>query len=213
MSDSNSVDQGTKDAAREAAGSGQDIRELVRDITLKALTERRLDKERIKTVIKSVTDGVVEGVGENKEKLQSSLKQAASGMDDALSKSAEAAKLATLEALGKASDFADNEFKEALKQLDGLEDLFIDTINKTAEQTSRLANESLKDLASHLKNTGTDAGRTAKEAVDTLTVDVSKLGKDAAKASVGASKEMGKQIADIASGILSGMADALKRKD
>jgi hypothetical protein len=200
-----------QDAAKAAVEAAIDIQQQVRDITLKALSEKRLDKDGIKSVINAVTTGVSEGMGDNKDKMNESFKQALAGMDEALSKSAQAAKLASQEAMGKISDYADHEFKDTLKQLEGLEDTFIDTVNAAAEQASKFAGESFKDLTSHLKNTGTDAGKQAKEAADSLRQDLTKLGKDGVDSAVEAGKQMGGQIAQIASGILAGMADALKK--
>ncbi|MDH5546530.1 MAG: hypothetical protein OEZ43_13125 [Gammaproteobacteria bacterium] len=209
MSDENI--QQTQDAAREAVEKDVDIQQTVRDITLKALTERQLDKEGIKAVIGAVTTGVTQGVEANKDKMNTSFKQALSGMDEAVAKSAQAAKLAATEAMGKVSDFADHEFKETLSQLENLEDLFIDTVNAAAQQAGKLANESFRDLTSHLKNSGSDAGRQAKEAAEQLRQQLTTAGKEGMEAAMKAGKQAGNQIAQIASGILAGMADALKK--
>ena len=202
-------DESVKDAAREAVSGAEDIRAKVRDITLKALSEQKLDGEGIKQVLHSVTDGVIQGLDGKKEQVDSTLKQAVGGMDEALTKTAEAAKLATQEAMGRAGEFTDKEFKNALDQLKSLENTFIDTLSMIANQSSRVANESLKELVQHLKRTGTDAGGVAKDAASTLQADLAKLGKESFESAVETSKQVGAQIAQIASGILAGMADAL----
>lgn len=211
MTDQDDVVTGAQAAAKKAVEDAIDIQQKVRDITLHALSERRLDKDSIKAVIRAVTEGVSEGIGDNKDKMGGSFKEALSGMDEALGKSAQAAKLASEEALGKVSDYADHEFKDTLKQLEGLEDLFIDTVNAAAEQASKLAGESFKDLTSHLKNTGSDVGSQAKEAADSLREELSRLGKEGVDTALDTGKKVGGQIAQVASGILAGMADALKK--
>ena len=211
MADLDDVVSGAQASAKKAVEEALDIQQKVRDITLKALSEKQLDKESIKAVIHAVTEGVSEGVGDNKDKLSGSIKEALSGMDEALAKSAQAAKLASQEALGKINDYADHEFKETLKQLDGLEDLFIDTVNAAAEQASKLAGDSFKDLTSHLKNTGSDVGSQAKVAADSLREELTKVSKDGVDSAVDTGKKVGGEIAQIASGILAGMADALKK--
>ena len=213
MTNTEQVEQDTQQAAEEALSNGEDLQQRVRDITLKALTERTLDTENIKAVIQAVSQGIVNAVGDNKQQMQQSFKQASKGMDDALSKSAEAAKLAAQEAIGKAHEFSENEFKQTLDQLENLESIFIDTISKTAEVASQASKETLETLASHLKTSGTDAGKTATEALKTLSDDMAKLGKDSLSNSIDAGQKMRRQISDIASGILSGMASALKSKD
>jgi hypothetical protein len=205
------TEKATQDAAKAAVEEAIDIQQRVRDITLKALSERRLDKDGIKAVIRAVTTGASEGIGNNKEKIDESLKQALAGMDEALGKSAQAASLASQEALGKLSEFTDNEFKDTLKQLESLEDTFIDTVNAAAEKASKLAGESFQDLTTHLKNAGSDAGNQAKQAAGDLREEMTKLGKDGVDSAVDTGKKVGGQIAQIASGILAGMADALKK--
>lgn len=211
MTDQDDVVSGAQAAAKKAVEDAIDIQQKVRDITLKALSEKRLDKDSIKAVIRAVTEGVSEGIGDNKDKMSGSFKEALSGMDEALGKSAQAAKLASEEALGKVGDYADHEFKDTLKQLEGLEDLFIDTVNAAAEQASKLAGESFKDLTSHLRNTGSDVGNQAKDAANSLREELTRLGKEGVDTALDTGKKVGGQIAQIASGILAGMAEALKK--
>ena len=209
---SSASSESVKQAAKEAVTGQVDIRSRVRDITLKAFTERKLDQESIKQVVHAVTDGVMEGLEGSRDKIDASMKEAVSGLDDALSKSAEAAKLATEEALGRAGEFTDREFKHALDQLKDLESSFIDTLTTVANESSRLVNESLKDLVSHLQRTGTDAGATAKEAVVTLQEQLAKTGKEGMGNAMETGRQVGSQIAQLDSGILAGLADALDQR-
>ncbi len=201
-----------KDEAKEAAAEDIDLRQKVRAIVLKALSERQIDKENLKSVIHAVTMGVTEGADGDASKLEASLKQAVSGIDDALEKTAEAAKLATKEAIGKTQEFADRELKASLNELETLEDMFIDTLNVVAKNTERLGQGILNDLANHLKNSGTQAGSTAKDAIQELQKDLAEAGRDSVNHASTAGKEAANNIAQIASGILSGLADALNEK-
>ena len=47
-----------KDEAKEAAAEDLDLRDKVRAIILKALSERQLDKDNLKSVIHAVATGV-----------------------------------------------------------------------------------------------------------------------------------------------------------
>lgn len=204
-------DQKIHDDAKDAVQDELDIRERVRAITMRALTERSLDKEGIQAVVRSVSSGVIEGLDFNREHAGAVLKEAVSGMDEALGKSAEAARLATQEALGRTGEFADSEFKNALEQLKGLEQNFVDTLSTVAEQTSRFAGDSFKDLVTHLKRNGTDTGIAAKSAVSSLQEELAKVGKVGLDSAMTTGKQVGTQIAQIASGILAGMAEALAK--
>jgi len=207
------VDPELKEQAKQAAGNNAvDLRELVRDITLKALTERQLDRESTKRVIHSVVGGVAEGLGKQKSTLEVSLKNALKGVDDALSKTAEASKLAMEEVYGKTSDFAENDLKNAIQELTSLEDLFIDSINVVSRQTNHLARTVLTDLAAHFKNSGTEVGRQAVDAATVLHQELMTAGRASVASAVGSGKQMRQQFVGIASGILTGMAETLVEK-
>ncbi len=202
----------TENKVREAVSEGAGLRERVRDITLEALSQRRLNTDAVREVIEQVTEGVIGGVGAQSEQLQSSLKEALAGVDDALEKTAEAAKLAAEEALGRANEFSDHDLKTVLQELATLEDLFVDTLRNAAQQTGEVASQVLTDLAEHLKVAGTQAGAEAREAVDSLRAQLKAAGRDAAVEAAQAGKQMGEKLAQIASGFLAGMADALQAK-
>jgi hypothetical protein len=199
--------------AKSAVLSGEDLRNKVRDITLNALSERKLDKESIRDVISSVTQGVGEGVSEPGERAQASVLQALEGVDDALQKSAQAAKLAAQEAIGRANDFTDHDVRAALDELSTLEEMFLETVKVVASQSGEVAAGLLTDVAGHLRSSGTGVGTQAAEAVDGLRKELKAVGRDTLVNAADAGVAVGEQMANIASGFLSGMADALQPKE
>ena len=201
-------DKSLHDEAKSASGS-DDIREKVRAITLKALSERQLDKENITAVVKNVIEGVTEGLGESSEKLKPQLQASMAGIDDALSKSAIAAKLATEEAIGRAEQFAENDLKKAVDDFKGLEESFIDTINTVAKGSGTLASSALGEIAEHFTNTGTESGKEAVHAVSSLSQSLLDAGKGTVSELSSAAQSATGHFSNIASGILSGMADAI----
>lgn len=205
------MDNSENDLHQEAknAAESDDIRERVRSITLKALSERQLDKENINSVVKSVIEGVTEGLGESSEKLKPQLQDSMAGIDDALSKSAVAAKLATEEAIGRAEQFAEHDLKKAMEDFKGLEESFIDTINVVAKGSGSLASSALGEIAEHLKNSGTASGKEAVNAVNSLSHSLLDAGKGTVSEIASATQSATGHFANIASGILSGMADAV----
>ncbi len=204
--------ENVREAASKAVNEAGDLRDQVRDITLKALSQRQLDSQAVREVIEQVTEGVIGGVGEHSEQLQASLKQALAGIDDALQKTAEAAKLAAEEAMGRVNEFTDHDLKTILEELSTLEDLFVDTVRSVADTSGEFAAAVLTDLAEHLKLAGTQAGEEARNAVDSLRQQLKTAGRDAAVEAAQAGKQVGEQLAQIASGFLAGMADALQAR-
>jgi len=202
----------TREAAKKAV-SEDDIRERVRNITLKALSEHQLDKDNIKQVIHAVVEGVTEGIGDSSDKLKPKLHASLNGVDDALSKSAMAMKLTAEEAISRTEKFAKEDLNNAINELKGLEDIFIDTINTVAKQTSELTSSALTELSDHLKNSGTASGKEALEAVKEINDVLLDVSKETISELTQASKIATEQFSSIASGILSGMAEAIKPKN
>ncbi len=201
----------TREAAKKAV-SEDDIREQVKNITIKALSDHQLDKDSIKEVIRAVVEGASEGVGDSSDKLKPKLQASLNGIDDALSKSAIAIKLAVEETASRTEKFAKDDLNSAINDLRSLEDIFIDTINTVAKQTSELTSSALTELSDHLKNTGTVSGKEALEAVKGINDVLLGVGKETISELTQASKSVSEQFGSIASGILSGMAEAIKPK-
>jgi hypothetical protein len=191
-------------AAREAA-TGTDVRTAVRDITVSALSEGRLDSPRIREVVDAVLSGVgqaVEGRGLGARQV---LEDAWKGVDEALSKSAEAVRLSLLEARTDLSSFAESDLRRALSDLRDLDKLFLDTAAEVARGAGNTAKQIIEQLVQHAVRAGTDAGRTAGGAADAL----QHLLEDAANRGVKLGVNVTRQVAQLASGVLAGLADAL----
>ena len=201
-----------KAQAQAALGEIDSLREVVREITLAALSRRHVDKESIRSIVRAVTEGVTSTLDAPMQDVRSSLSQALHGMDDALGKTAQAAKLAAEEAMGRSTEFTDQDLKTALDELASLEDLFLETVKTVAKQTNSVTRGVLTELTSHMQKTGTVVGAQAKAAVADLQTQLRRTGRDTAVAAAQAGRVLGSHMAQIASGILAGMADALQPK-
>ena len=200
-----------RDAAKQAV-SEDDIREQVKNITLKALSHQQLDKDSIKRVVQAVVEGASDGIGDSSENLKPKLKESLKGIDDALSKSAIALKLAVEETAGRTEKFAKEDLNSAIGELKNLEDNFIDTLNSAAKQASTLTSSVLTELSDHFKQPGTSAGREAIDATKDINDALLRMGAGTINELAEASKTASEQFSNIASGILSGMAEAIKPK-
>lgn len=201
-----------KQAASASVEEGVDIREKVRDLTLRALKTRKLSTEEIRPVINAVTEGISVGAAKRAGEVKSALSEGLAGMDEALTKAAEATRLALEQMTSHAKDFSESELDWALVNLKRLEEEFLDTVSVVADSAAGKIKQELKDLVVHARRAGTDTGAKVTETVNTLGNKVSAtlhegkvVGKDAAR-------EMSARLASLASGILAGMADALHEK-
>ncbi len=198
--------------AQKAAEEKVEIADEVRDITLKALSEGKLDGARIKGVIKAVVEGVSIGAGNKQTEVKSTLKEALTGVDEALAKTAEASKLAVEEAMGRVKDYNKDELDKAIKDIKELENTFVDTVKTVSKSSSSLARETLDDLITHAKNTGTEVGKHSKEIVGALTQQLAQTAQETVSASADAARTLASNIAEAAAGFLSGLAESLKPK-
>jgi len=209
----NEVDiQGIKEASRTAVDEGKSIREDIRNITLKALSEGHMDIKKMNQVIHAVIEGASIGAEAKGTDVKEALSDAISGMDEALAKSAEASKLAIEETAGHFKDFSDHDLKQALNDLQTLESLFVDTVHDVGKSAGEMVKGVLVDLIKHAQQSGTSVGKTSSEAVHSLTHKLENTLKESAADSAKASLGVGAHIANAAAGILEGIADSLQSK-
>jgi hypothetical protein len=95
---------------------------------------------------------------------------------------------------------ADNEVKQALAGLKKIEDDFVDTVSKVAESANARARPELRELVKRATHAGTETGRQVAHLMAEFTFSGMEL-----------AGEFSKRFAQMASGVLAGMADALEK--
>lgn len=198
--------QDVKDAVRAAVKSGDDVHQQVKDITLKALTKRQLDMENIKSVTEAVIKGTNEGMADHGKHGKEVFMQAATALDDALATAAEASALAVEEAASKVAEYSEHDFNDAIKDIQDMEGMFIDTLEKVAKNSNQVVADIIGDFIAHTRQSGTSVGEQTLIALDALK-DLPKISKDIIISSTVATTST---LAQIASGILLGIAESLK---
>jgi hypothetical protein len=214
MSNTDNIDQETYEKARdEFAQNSENIREWVRNITLNALSKRKLNTDEVQGVVRAVLDGVAENSQGKPEIFKQAVNDAVLGVDDALGKGAEAAKLAIEEAIGHAKEFSNQDLKSSINELKSLEDLLFETLGLVAKQSNEVVANIFNDLASHLKSSGTVVGAEVQQATADLQEQLKTAGREGRETIEQTGRAIGEQIAQVASGILSGMADAINPRE
>lgn len=201
-----------KQAASASVEGGVDIRSKVRDLTLRALKTRKLSIEEIRPVINAVTEGISVGAAKRAGEVKSALSEGLAGMDEALTKAAEATRLALEQMTSHVKDFSESELDWALVNLKRMEEEFLDTVSAVADSAAGKIKQELKDLVVHARRAGTDTGAKVSETVSTLGSKVSTTLHESKVVGKEAAREMSARLASLASGILAGMADALHEK-
>jgi ABC-type transporter Mla subunit MlaD len=215
MAENNSQLLSTETIKAEASASverGGDIREQVRNLTLRALKSRQLNASEIKAVVGAVTDGINLGAAKRAGEVRSALAEGLSGLDDALNKAAEATRLALQQLTSQSKDFREHELTHALESLKMLEEEFLNTVAQAAESAGGRIGQEWKDLVAHARRTGTDTGAQVAATVSELGNKLTTAVSGARAAGRETAREVSVRLASLASGILSGMADALHEK-
>jgi len=187
-------------AAAEAVKTGEDITRRVRDLTLDALSNRRFDREGIRDVVRAVTEGMAAAVPASGGTMRKAMGQAFRGMDEALTRSVEAGEEALRKLVATGRSISDNEVKQALAGLKKIEEDFVATVSQVAETANERARPELRELARRAASAGTETGRQAASLMAEFTFSGVEL-----------AGHFSARFAQMASGVLAGMADALEK--
>lgn len=206
------ADENLETSAAEAVQGGGDIQARVRDLTLAALRDRRLDFAAIQSVMHQVSAGISVGAGKHGAEMKDTLSAAFKGLDEAIGKSAQHAKLTLEELAAKARDTGDAEWKTGLETLRQLEGEFVATVSRLAERTGGAMKDELQAIAAHATRTGTDTGAAVTKVTTEFAQRMSALTGDATQAGLDAAKDMADRIAQVTSGFLAGVSDAVQPK-
>jgi hypothetical protein len=213
MSDQQMSNEQIRAAASESVAAGDNIRERVRALTLQALQSRRLDFDSVRDVIRSMTEGISLGVERRSDDVRAALADAFAGMDQAMSKAAQASSLALRELTDRSREFSDTDLRQGLERMRQMEGDFLDAVRQVSHAASGSVRNEWQELVTHAQRAGTDTGRvisgTAREFSARMTATMS----DGAIAGMEAARLFGERFAALASGMLAGMAEAIRPED
>jgi hypothetical protein len=109
-------------------------------------------------------------------------------------------------------NFSENDLKAALASLKRLEDDFVATISNVADAAAGPVQPQLRGALGELTHAGTETGKQLALAMNELMFQFANFSLDASIAGLEAAGEFGARFANLASGILSGIADALQKE-
>lgn len=205
-------DEDLRKAASDSIRQGEAVRERVRDLTLNALTSRRFDREAIRETVRAVTEGVSLGAeGASTAGTRHSLAEAFRGMDQALAKSVEAGQEAIRRILDTGRGVSERELQQALAGLQKIEEDFVATVSQVAESAGERVAPELRDVVGKATHAGTETGRQVAAAATELTRTLAGASLKVTLAGIEVAGEFGVRFAQIAGGVLTGMAAALDK--
>lgn len=203
----------------EAIAHGGDVKEAVRQLTLKAMQAHRLDIESMGRIAAAVMQGVHDGAqrkleqaSEQSHTAQTQISHAVSGLDSAFAQFAEASKLVVEEAAGKAQQFSREELSKTRSDLESLESLFLDVVQKTSTAARGLIADTLNDLLTHAKRNGTAIGAQLQETLATFTQQIASVGHAQFEAGLQLSQATADLLHKITTGVLAGISEQAKHE-
>jgi len=199
-----------EEAAADAVRQGTDIREKVQEITLGALRGRKFDRHSIREVVRAVTEGAVKGTGSNRAQMREAMSEVLQGLDQAVRVSATAGTVALKELTATGRAFSDNDLKAALSSLRRIEDDFLGTVKQVADAANAQVRPELREALREARQTGTATGREVALAMGDFAQKFTAASFDAALVGLETAGEFGQRFALVASGVLGGLAEALR---
>ena len=189
----------------EPAGSEtQEIRERVKELTSQVLHRGQLDPEAVRNIVRAVIGGSPGNVSVSGPEARELFADTVRELDEALVKSASAAHDALRQLASRGKDFTDNDLKEALVRLRSLEQDYAAAASRIAEaMTSNLRRE-IMELTVHAQNVGVEASAGAASAISRFAEGVG------ATPGMKAMRDASVRMVLVASGVLAGVADALR---
>ncbi len=211
MSEQDTSQESIRQAASESVASGEGIRERVRELTLRALQERRLDLHGTREVMRAMTEGISLGAQKRGSDMREALSEAFAGMDQAVSKAAQASSLALQEMSSRGREFTDTELRQGLERMRAMESSLVDSLRDISRSTGGAVKTEWEHLSSHVQNAGTDTGRLVSRTVRDFSARMTNAMGEGAVAGMEAARVFGERFAAMASGILAGMSEALRK--
>lgn len=205
------VDEALKKMAAQSVKQSENLRVTVRDLTLKALQTRELSLSQIRQVVTSIAEGVNLGAAKAKIDAAKPLADALKGMDDALLKAVEASRI-TLELF---TDYGvgvnDSLVMVALDELERLEDEFLRSVKQSADQASSNIRAKWTLVLEKMKPGATGTGAGVTSALEAYSARAKAAMRQQRRATLKATAMMTQSFGTLASGVLVGLAEGMKR--
>jgi hypothetical protein len=195
----------TSDAASPVTPEDQVIRERVKGLTSQALQRGRIDPEAVKDIVRTVMGGAPDSKAAGVQARELFV-DAVRKLDEALVKSASAAHDALQQLATRGKDFTDNDLKEALVSLRKLEQDYAAAASRIAEAMTGKLRSEMMELAVHAQNLGAEASARVASMVGEFAESMG------ASPGVAKIRDAGARMALLASGVLGGVADALREQ-
>lgn len=193
-------------------GQAGDLKEDVRRVVLSALVDYKVDPNALRDIMQATVAGLGQGYAAHAELATKSLKTAMAGLDEAMSKSLYAMRLALEESWQKGKRFSEEDLRSAYDAVKGLEGDMVATVKSVTEKSQGLVREEFTRMAEHMMRNGTDTSAQAREVMGLLTSQLADATGAAVKDAQADAQAAGQRLGAVTSGVLRGLADSIDQR-
>jgi hypothetical protein len=194
----------TSDAASPIRTEDQVIRERVKGLTSQALQDGRIDPEAVRDIARAVIGGTAGNMAVSGTETRELFADLVRKLDEALMKSASETHDALQQLATRGKDFTDNDLKEALVSLRQLQQDYTAAARRIAEAMTGNLRREMMELAVHAQNVGVEASARVASMMGEFAEGVGATG------GMARIRDASARMALLASGVLAGVADALR---
>jgi len=181
------------------------IRERARGLTSQVLQQGRVDPEAVKDVVRAVMGGPG-NANLSSDEARARFAHAVRELDHALVQSATATHEALQLLASRGKEFTDNDLKDALSTLRRLEQDYAAVASRITEVMSGNLRREMAEIAVHAQNVGVEASARVASMMGDFSGAVN------ATPGFATIRDAGVRVALLASGVLAGVADALREQ-
>ncbi len=195
------------------AKQGAALRKAVGTATLEALQARELTLKNIRGVLKTVTEAASAGAARSKLPLpdvEALLGQALAGMDAALLQAVEAHRRALDQFVARGVDLQERQLKEALANLEQMEDTFFAAVGKAAKDASTPLQGPWDNALEAMRLKGTSSGLLANQSVEQMLARAQTALRESRSTGLKAAQALLQGYSTLVSGVLIGMSEGLQ---
>ena len=196
------------DTVRPTTDEDQEIRGRVRELTSQLFQQGRINSQDMQDVMRAVTGAAARDTGLRDAEARQAFADFVKGLAAALASFANAAHLTLDHLAARGKDFSDNDLKDALLSLRSLQVDYVAVVTRIADAAGSSLRRDFADLAARVQSVGADATAGIATSMSEFANRFSENAASGLEVARGASVRM----ALLASGVLKGVADALREQ-
>jgi hypothetical protein len=193
---------------RSTTEPGQEIREWARELTTQLFEQGRINSRGVQDVMRAVTGAPAGDTGMHDDAARQAFAESMGALNAALAGSANAARSALERLAARGKDFSENDLKDALLSLKGLQADYEAVVIRIAQAAGSSLRGDFAELAARGRRVGSDA---LVGIATSMSEFANSVGENAASG-LELARGTSVRMALLASGVLQGVADALRNQ-